>query len=39
LFDSLRAAVEYNPEMKAKAKTDLEFGKYFNDQRFTSIVN
>jgi tetratricopeptide (TPR) repeat protein len=39
LFDSLKAAVEYNPGMKAKAKTDLEFGKYFNDQRFTSIVN
>ncbi|MGM0621334.1 MAG: tetratricopeptide repeat protein [Bacteroidota bacterium] len=39
LFDSLEEAVSINPEMKAKAKTDLEFANYFNDARFTEIVN
>jgi Flp pilus assembly protein TadD len=39
LFESLEAAVEYNPDMKAKAKTDLEFAKYFNNSRFQQIVN
>ncbi|SHF66629.1 hypothetical protein SAMN05444274_107110 [Mariniphaga anaerophila] len=38
LFESLSAAVEYKPEMKAKAKTDLEFVKYFNNARFQEIV-
>jgi Flp pilus assembly protein TadD len=39
LFDSLKAAAEMNPEMKEKAKTDLEFAKYFNNSSFQSIVN
>jgi tetratricopeptide (TPR) repeat protein len=39
LFESLGKAVEYNPEMKQKAKTDLEFAKYFNNPRFQEIVN
>lgn len=39
LFESLEKAVEYNPEMKQKAKTDLEFAKYFNNTRFQQIVN
>ncbi len=38
LFDSLKKAVEYNPAMKQKAKTDLEFVKYFDNDRFKSIV-
>jgi tetratricopeptide (TPR) repeat protein len=39
LFESLGKAVEYNPDMKQKAKTELEFAKYFNDSRFQEIVN
>ncbi len=39
LFDSLEEACEINPEMKEKAKTDLEFAKYFDDSRFQEIVN
>jgi len=39
LFESLGAAVQYNPDMKAKAKTDLEFAKYFNNPKFTQIVD
>ena len=39
LFESLGAAVQYNPDMKAKAKTALEFAKYFNNPKFTQIVD
>ena len=39
MFESLEAAVQYNADMKAKAKTDLEFAKYFNNTRFQQIVN
>ncbi len=39
LFDSLKEAVSINPDMKEKAKTDLEFAKYFNNPRFTEIVD
>lgn len=38
LFDHLKKSVEYNPSMKAKAKTDLEFAKYFDNAQFKSIV-
>lgn len=37
-YDSLKAAVDINPEMKAKAKTDMEFERYFNNSRFKAIV-
>jgi tetratricopeptide (TPR) repeat protein len=39
LFDSLKAACEINADRKEIAKTDLEFAKYFNNQRFAEIVN
>lgn len=39
LFESLRAAVQINPEMKEKASTDLEFAKYFNNAQFQQIVD
>src|SRR5690554_2028302 len=39
LFESLRSAVQINPEMKEKASTDLEFAKYFNNTQFQQIVN
>ncbi len=39
LFESLGAAVQYNPDMKAKAKTDIEFVKYFSNPKFTQIVD
>ena len=39
LFDSLKEAVSINPDMKEKAKTDMEFAKYFNNPRFTEIVD
>lgn len=38
LFDHLKKAVEYNPAMKEKARTDLEFAKYFDNAQFKSIV-
>ncbi len=38
LFDSLKKAVEYNPAMKEKAKTDMEFAKYFDNAQFKAIV-
>lgn len=38
LFDHLKKAVEYNPAMKERAKTDLEFAKYFDNAQFKSIV-
>lgn len=39
LFDSLKAACDINPKMKAEAKVDMEFAKYFNDPKFTVIVD
>jgi Flp pilus assembly protein TadD len=38
LFDSLAAAVQINPELKAKAKNDMEFAKYFQNAKFKAIV-
>lgn len=38
LLDSLEKAVEINPELKAKAKNDIEFAKYFDNARFQEIV-
>ncbi len=39
MFKSLSAAVAAKADLKAKAKTDMEFGKYFEDAQFKSIVN
>ena len=38
LFDSLKEACNINPDMKAKARTDLEFAKYFSNPRFQDLV-
>ncbi|NOY94944.1 MAG: tetratricopeptide repeat protein [Chlorobi bacterium] len=38
LFDSLAKAVDMNPDLKAKAKKDMEFAKYFTDSKFIAIV-
>jgi len=38
LFESLEAAVKINPELKAKAKSDMEFARYFENPKFKSIV-
>ena len=38
LLESLSAAVEKNPKLKADAKTDLEFAKYFDNPKFKAIV-
>ncbi|MBN2634679.1 MAG: hypothetical protein JXR61_00310 [Prolixibacteraceae bacterium] len=38
LFESLEAACKINPEMKEKAKTDMEFARYFENPRFRAIV-
>jgi Flp pilus assembly protein TadD len=38
MLESLKKAVEFNPAMKEKAKTDLEFAKYFDNAQFKSIV-
>ena len=39
LFESLEKACKINPEMKAKAKTDMEFARYFENPRFKEIVD
>lgn len=39
LFDSLKAAIKLNPEMKEVAKTDMEFAKYFNSPKFQAIMD
>ncbi len=38
MFDSLKKAIEMKPELKAKAATDMEFAKYFEDPKFQAIV-
>ncbi len=38
-FDNLRTAVNRDPSLKDHAKTNMEFGRYFQDGTFTSIVN
>jgi len=38
VFDHLKAAVAAKDELKALAKTDMEFGKYFENADFKSIV-
>ncbi|MFO7829176.1 MAG: hypothetical protein R6V23_11170 [Bacteroidales bacterium] len=37
-MDSLKAAVEKDPELKSYAKSDLEFRNYFENETFKSIV-
>ncbi|MEN8117826.1 MAG: hypothetical protein ABFS16_12645 [Bacteroidota bacterium] len=39
LFDSLKAACDIKAEMKAVAKTDMEFAKYFDNPKFKEIVD
>jgi tetratricopeptide (TPR) repeat protein len=38
MLNGLREAVGFNAELKALAKTDLEFAKYWNDDTFKSTV-
>jgi len=38
MYESLEEAVDIKSELKEKAKTDLEFAKYFNDPKFQAIV-
>lgn len=38
-FDNLRTAVSRDASLKEDAKTNMEFGRYFQDTTFTSIVN
>ncbi len=38
LFDSLEKACGINPEMKAKARNDMEFARYFENPKFREIV-
>lgn len=38
LMTNLRTAVDKDASLKAKAKTDIEFAKYFEDETFKSIV-
>jgi tetratricopeptide (TPR) repeat protein len=39
LFDNLKSAVEKDSSLKNTARTDMEFGRYFQNAQFTSIVN
>lgn len=38
MFKALEAAVSAKPELKKLAATDVEFGKYFADSKFKSII-
>ncbi len=38
VLNNLRSAIEKNADLKAKAKTDMEFAKYFANDTFKSIV-
>jgi len=38
LFESLEKACAINPEMKAKARNDMEFARYFENPKFREIV-
>jgi Flp pilus assembly protein TadD len=38
LYNNLRIAAGKSAELKANAKTDMEFGKYFNEDTFKSIA-
>jgi len=38
-FDNLRTAVGRDASLKKHARTDMEFGRYFQNATFTSIVN
>ena len=38
LFESLEKAISFNPEMKEKARTDMEFARYFENPKFKEIV-
>jgi tetratricopeptide (TPR) repeat protein len=38
VFNHLKAAVALNEKVKGLAKTDMEFGKYFENETFKSIV-
>jgi tetratricopeptide (TPR) repeat protein len=39
VFDNLRTAVNRDSNLKEYARTDMEFGRYFQDNTFQSIVN
>jgi len=39
LYESLQSAVKINSDMKAHAKTDIEFAKYFDNPKFKAIVD
>ncbi|HYQ58341.1 MAG TPA: hypothetical protein VEP89_13455 [Draconibacterium sp.] len=39
LFDSLKAAVDMNADLKEVAKTDMEFAKYFDNAKFKAVVD
>jgi hypothetical protein len=39
VFDNLRTAVNRDDNLKQYARTDMEFGRYFQDSTFESIVN
>ena len=39
LYNSLKAACDINADMKTKAKSDMEFAKYFENSRFKVIVD
>ena len=38
LFDSLTKACSINPDMKAKARNDMEFARYFENPKFKEIT-
>ncbi|MFA5327349.1 MAG: tetratricopeptide repeat protein [Prolixibacteraceae bacterium] len=38
MYESLAKAIEMHPELKKTAASDMEFAKYFNDQKFKDIV-
>ena len=38
MINNLKEAINFKADWKAYAKTDLEFGKFFNDDTFKSTI-
>jgi len=39
MWDNLKKAIDLNADMKKLLATDMEFGKYFADDRYTALIN
>jgi hypothetical protein len=39
MWDNLKKAIDLNTDMKKLLATDMEFGKYFADDRYNALIN